>query len=85
MQYGIEEISRAIARKGPPGSVGTMRAGSQAEGQNARMRITERGHRAPPVLPIGIGATPHPRDFSAMCSQTRTAFASDDPRVQNFK
>ena len=83
VQDRIEKISRTVAGEGPTGSVGAMRAGSKSQCKNTRTGISERGHRAPPVLPFGVGASSNPRN--SRCSALADGDSVRKPRFASSK
>ena len=50
-QRPVEEVAGAVAGEHPPGPVGAVRGGRQAEQQQARRRVAEARHRAGPSTP----------------------------------
>lgn len=52
VQHLVKKDTRVIARKGPPGSVGSMQTGSQSDNQKSCGRITKRWHR--PAVVAGM-------------------------------
>ena len=71
--------------KRPPGAVGAVRAGRQAERQHARLLVAEGGHGLAPVLPVRIGAAADAGHLGAVRAQPRAAIAGHDSCVQNLQ
>src|SRR5262249_13149006 len=82
VQHGIEEVAGAVTGKGAAGAVGSVGAGSEAEDQQASVRIAEAGNRPGPVIPLEIGAALFLPDLSAVGDEARAAGAGDNLRVQ---
>ena len=73
-----QEQAGAIAGEHPAGAVGAVRAGRQADDQQARLGIAEAGQRAAPVGLVAIRGALHRRDVGAVRPQPRAPRARDD-------
>jgi hypothetical protein len=80
-----QEISRAIARKHPPGAVPSMRRGRESKDQQLRVRVAESRHRFAPVFTVPERQPLFTRHSFAVFHQPRTLPASDDFFVQHPK
>jgi hypothetical protein len=76
VKRGIEEIAAPVAGKHPPGPVGSVGGGSQADDQEAPVGVSKRGHGLRVVgLPSESGSRLL-RDLGAPFAQPRAAVAS---------
>lgn len=78
MEDGEEEVAGAIAGKGPPGAVGAVRSGSEAEKEDARAGIAEAGNGLGPVRLVEVGAAAGFAERDAVRAQAGAALAADD-------
>ncbi len=74
----IEEVPAGVSGEHPPGPVGAVRAGGQANDQDPRLRVAKPGHRFPPVVFILIGLALRLGHFLPPGDQARAAPAGDD-------
>lgn len=56
IEQRVEEVSRAVAGEGPASTVRSVRSGSEADEEHARVRVAERRDRFAPVFKITISA-----------------------------
>ena len=82
VQGGEEHVAAAIAGEDPPGAVGAVGRGGEADHQQPRVGVAEPGHRPRPVLLVGEGPAPHPADLLPPGHQAGARPAGDDLRRQ---
>ena len=85
MQNRIQEIPGAVTREWATCPVGTMRAGCQAQDEDARLWVAKRRHRAAPVLPLGVGSAARCSHLRTMCPQAGAECAEDDARIERLQ
>ena len=85
VEHRIKEIAGAVSGEGTTCAVGAVCAGSEAQSQDARVRIAKGRNRLAPILPIGIGAAAHLRNVGAVLPKPRASIAGDDAGVEGFQ
>jgi len=78
VQHAIQEVAGAVAGERASSAIGAMRAGSEAENQDAGPRVAPAGNGPCPVVPFAIGAAFFPPELLAIVHQSRAAGASGD-------
>ena len=81
VEYGVHEVSGAVAGEGTAGAIGTVGAGSESKNQDTSAWVSEAGNRACPVGLVLVGATAGLSDSAAIVPEPRAAFAGDDGLV----
>lgn len=82
VERGKEKAARAVAGKGPPGAVRSMRAWREAEQQHAGLFVAEGGNRLAPVIAVPVGAALGLGNLGAVAAQPWAACAGDDLAIQ---
>ena len=82
MQDAIEEVSGAVAGKGPASSVRAVSAGGEAKNEQSRLGIAESGNGFGPIIPVEVGAAFDVSDLLAVFDESCTASASSDLVVE---
>ena len=85
VEHLIQDLARTVAGEHPAGPVGTMRARSESQNQDARGRIAERRYGKSPIGLVAVCAPFELRDFCRMPPQTGAAFTGDDFTVEYFQ
>ena len=78
VQGAVEEVAGGIPGEHAPGAVGAVRAGRQADDQDARRVVAKTGDGPAPVFLVAVGALALPRDALAVGRQARAQPAGDD-------
>src|ERR1035438_4478562 len=66
MEHRIEKISRPIASEWATRAIRPVSTGSEAQGEDARIRIAKGGNRPAPVFPIHVSAAADARNLAAL-------------------
>ena len=74
----VEDVAGAVAGEHAAGAVGAVGAGSEAEDEDAGVRVAEGGDGSSPIGLIAVGAALELRDFGSMGAETGTALAGND-------
>ena len=78
VQGAHQEIAGAVAGEDPTGAIRPVRGGCEADHEQARRRIAEARHRAPPVHLFAVCRLLLNRDAFAIPAQARAALAGND-------
>ncbi len=78
MEDGIHEVAGAVAGEGAAGAVGSVSAGSEAEDEDASLRVAKAGDGAGPVGLVEVGPAPGFADVSAVVAKAWAALARND-------
>ncbi len=83
MKSGVEEVARAVSREHPPGAIGPVRGGREANDAEARIGVAEAGNGAAPVLPVEERTALVTCDLLAPGDEPRARTAGGDFPGQN--
>jgi hypothetical protein len=78
VENGVHEIAGAVAGKGPPRSVGSVGAGSEAEDEDAGIGIAEAGNGLGPVFLVAVGLAAGLADTADVGDEAGTTGAVGD-------
>jgi hypothetical protein len=78
----VQPVSTRVTSERAAGSVAPVRAGRQANDQQARLLITEPGNRTAPILLICEFPLPGLPDPMAVVAQPEAELAGDDSTVE---
>jgi len=78
VKHPVEEISRSVTGEHSPRAVRAMGPRRQADDQQTRIRISERGNWLPTVVPVAIRSPLLGGDLAAVGDQARTPLASNN-------